>query len=342
MKKEIKILLLTGLLIAALISAWFIGFYTGKSQDNLPSLESISEMDEAKVNELLVGYRNYQLVDVWEEPDKKNGNTWIWKIDEYTQLEVSCSDKDKVITCSVDSILQAERLEILETYPARLQDVYSINILTESEAEQNYNQLSVIAESKGIWIEDYMSLGNVVNYAVVDLDKNGRVELIVSGMGGTGLYTTSRIFEINENYDGLTECVIDFGDGSEPDLAYYTWDRYMDEDHIFHYVVMDVEKNNPYGYYEEILDLTLENGVVRTSTIASRETIFKEEEPDNVICADAKGNAITEEEYENAVFNYFAGCEKTVVNIGWQNIEELAEDVDGIREQLEDSYALGV
>ena len=182
MKKGIKIGLITVVVITILVCAWFVGYYTRKSQDNLPSLESISEMNEADVNELLVGYRNYQLDDVWEEPDKKNGNTWIWKIDEYTQLQVSCNNKDKVTVCSVDSILQAEILEIfngyylvkpvegspelgssdkievpmkylepflepeigdvieiihsgeiLETYPARLQDVYSIRVVKEQK-----------------------------------------------------------------------------------------------------------------------------------------------------------------------------------------------------------------
>ena len=182
MKKGIKIVLITILVIAVLVCAWFVGYYTRKSQDNLPSLETISKMDEAEVNELLVGYGNYQLDDVWDVPDEKNGNTWIWKIDEYTQLQVSCNNKDKVTVCSVDSILQAEILEIfdgyylvkpvegstelgssdqieisikhldsslepqigdvieiihsgeiLETYPARLQDVYSIRVVKEKK-----------------------------------------------------------------------------------------------------------------------------------------------------------------------------------------------------------------
>ena len=182
MKKGIKIGLITTVVITILICAWFVGYYTRKSQDNLPSLETISKMDEAEVNELLVGYGNYQLDDVWDVPDEKNGNTWIWKIDEYTQLQVSCNSKDKVTICSVDSILQAEIVEIfdgyylvkpiegspelgssdkievsikhldsslepeigdvieiihsgeiLETYPARLQDVYSIRVVKEQK-----------------------------------------------------------------------------------------------------------------------------------------------------------------------------------------------------------------
>lgn len=201
-----------------------------------------------------------------------------------------------------------------------------------------YNQLTIMAENADVWTEDYESLGEVVHYAVMDLDRNGRQELIVSGIGGTGLYTTNRIYEINENYDGLTECILAFEDGVEPDLAYDTWDTYMDEEYQFHYVVIDVERNNPYGSYEQIFDMILQNGIVKTTLIASRETIIEDGEILPFIYRDSVGNVITEEAYENAVMDYFAGCEKTRHNIGWQNIEELGQDREEIRNQLEESY----
>ena len=116
MKKAIKIGLITILIITVAVCAWFIGYHTRKSQDNLPSLESIAEMDEADINDLLVGYGNYQLVDVWEDPDIKSDNTWIWKTDEYTQLQVSCNNKDKVVVCSLDSVFQAVILEIFDNH----------------------------------------------------------------------------------------------------------------------------------------------------------------------------------------------------------------------------------
>lgn len=185
MKKKVKIVIIILLIVVLAVCAWFIGYHTRKSQDNLPSLESIVEMDEADINDLLVGYRNYQLDDVWEGPDIKSDNTWIWKIDEHTQLQVSCNNKDKVVVCSLDSIFQAKILEIFDSYylvepvegspelrssdrievkmehldpslepevgeiieiihsgeimesdPARLQDVYSIRVAKEEEQEQ--------------------------------------------------------------------------------------------------------------------------------------------------------------------------------------------------------------
>ena len=90
------------LIILIAVCAWLIGYHTRKSQDNLPSLESITEMDEAGVNDLLIGYRNYQLEDVWGELDIVSDNTWIWEIDEHTQLQVSCNNKEKVVACSLE------------------------------------------------------------------------------------------------------------------------------------------------------------------------------------------------------------------------------------------------
>ena len=116
MQKKVKIVIIILLIVVLAVCAWFIGYHTRKSQDNLPSLESIAEMDEADINDLLVGYRNYQLDDVWEDPDIKSDNTWIWKIDEHTQLQVSCNNKDKVVTCSLDSVFQAKILEIFDSY----------------------------------------------------------------------------------------------------------------------------------------------------------------------------------------------------------------------------------
>lgn len=185
MKKKVKIVIIILLIVVLAVCVWFIGYHTRKSQDNLPSLESIAEMDEADINDLLVGYRNYQLVDVWDDPDIKSDNTWIWKIDEHTQLQVNCNNKDKVVVCSLDSIFQAKILgifdsyylvepvegcpelrssdrievkiehldssleaevgdiieiihsgEIMESDPARLQDVYSIRVAVEEEQEQ--------------------------------------------------------------------------------------------------------------------------------------------------------------------------------------------------------------
>ena len=97
--KKIKMSLILILIILTAICAWFIGYHTRKSQDNLPSLESISKMDEAEIKDILIGYRNHQLEDVWGEPDEVNssGNTWIWMLSDHKILQVNCNNKNNIV-----------------------------------------------------------------------------------------------------------------------------------------------------------------------------------------------------------------------------------------------------
>ena len=79
--------------------AWFYRYYNRKSNDNLPSLSLIAQMEEVDVNELLDGYRRTHLRSVWDEPDFINSNKDVWEIDERTTLIVSYNNKDEVVIC---------------------------------------------------------------------------------------------------------------------------------------------------------------------------------------------------------------------------------------------------
>ena len=79
--------------------AWFYRYYNRKSNDDLPSLSLIAQMEEVDVNELLDGYSRTQLRSVWDEPDFINSNKDVWEIDERTTLIVSYNNKDEVVIC---------------------------------------------------------------------------------------------------------------------------------------------------------------------------------------------------------------------------------------------------
>ena len=73
-----------------------------KDTNNLPSLTSVAEMEEAAVNELLKGYYRDQLIEVWGEPTSSNDNEDIWVIDD-TVLTVNTNNKDKVVVCGLNT-----------------------------------------------------------------------------------------------------------------------------------------------------------------------------------------------------------------------------------------------
>ena len=102
-KKTIIISILV--IIALCVAAWFYGYYNHKSNDNLPSLNAIAEMDEGNVNELLAGYYTEQLIEVWGAPDTKSDNEYVWQVND-TLLVVNENNKGKVVVCGLRSAEQ--------------------------------------------------------------------------------------------------------------------------------------------------------------------------------------------------------------------------------------------
>ncbi|MBQ7841524.1 MAG: hypothetical protein IJ390_13720, partial [Lachnospiraceae bacterium] len=200
-----------------------------------------------------------------------------------------------------------------------------------------YNQMVVIAENKEMWVENPDYANDLYQYAVADLDHNGRYEIIVANHGGTGRYTYSRFFEINEHYDGLTECETDFVEGdSQPDLISTELTTYMDDNGGFHYVVYDILRNGAAEYYENYRELVLKEGKITLIPIAYRTTIYGEE-TQSIICKDSDGNAISEEDFVNAAKTYFAGYQETVTKLGWQDVNDLETEPEKIVAQLQES-----
>ena len=198
-----------------------------------------------------------------------------------------------------------------------------------------YDQLYIMARNKEMWTAELEFANDVYQYAVTDLDRNGRYEIIVSNMGGTGHYTYTRFFEVNEAYDGLIECTTDFVEyDSQPDIISPKLETYIDDKGEFHYAVYDLTKNGAAEYYENVRELMLRDGAIITNYIANKATIYEDEVP-VITCEDSDGNSLTEQEYEEAAGNYFAGYQKITTSLGWQDVRELESEVKEIAAQLD-------
>ena len=221
-----------------------------------------------------------------------------------------------------------------ETMSEKESEAEAVILPGSTEAEQ----LALLAEHKDLWAIDADYISEVCQYAVTDLDHNGRMEIIVSDFGGTGQYTFSRFFEVNASFDGVEECSTDFVEGdSQPDLMYTNWQTFLDENGKYHYVVYDQLKISVAEYYENIRDLVLEEGQITSALIADKFTVYSQEGED-AECQDGDGNEISVQEYEEAVDSYFAGYRKSVVDLGWQDMRELEADLEQMILQLQESW----
>lgn len=101
MKQKNAIVLASLLVLLLSVGAWFYTYHNRKSNDNLPTLASMEEMDEADVNTLLMGYNRNQLIEVWGKPDDAKENEDIWVINDVLRLRVNSNNKGEVIICGL-------------------------------------------------------------------------------------------------------------------------------------------------------------------------------------------------------------------------------------------------
>lgn len=198
---------------------------------------------------------------------------------------------------------------------------------TDSNESSIQKQIEVIADHSKVWAADAI-YGEFYYYTVTDLNQNGRLELIFSNIGGSGYYSYSTYYEVNETLDGLKTYERNAPEGdSQADIAdadsipgYYD-----SKTGIMYYVFDDSTPNGLSELYENKRAISLENGKTIEMSLAFH-TKFTNDEKTTHTYRDAKQNTITETEYNNIADYVFVDLEKKDVTFQWNEIEE-ADDV---------------
>ncbi len=168
---------------------------------------------------------------------------------------------------------------------------------TEEAAEGNrLEQLQLLIDNKEMWLDESLSY----NYAVTDFNQDGKIEMVCSVCGGTGIYTTTTIFEVDEAISSLVRYERIWDEYiSEADLIAEKASVYFDkENHIYHYVFDDLAKNGAAEYYENKRDWYLQDGKIIENYLAFRTTLYKDAGTSvSITCEDAsREKEITEDE----------------------------------------------
>lgn len=179
------------------------------------------------------------------------------------------------------------------------------------------NQIKLIAGCADQWAgpTDY---GAVYQYTVTDLDQNGRLELIASSLQGTGRYTYSTYYEVNEALDGLTAYTQDYKESdSEADIMVGSVPVYYDSAHnTYHYIFDDTIKDGIALYYDSRRAIVYQNGSIRETMLAKRTTSFMEATP-SVACETMDGKPMSEDEYARIADTVFPDYLKMEASFSW-------------------------
>lgn len=173
---------------------------------------------------------------------------------------------------------------------------------------------------------DWLSYETGTQYAVTDLNDNGLLELVVSSIQGTGLFTTSYYYEVNEDGTGVTEWETNEADSfSEPDIGVYDAAVYVDDSGIRHYIFEDYIRSGWMGNWSGLYGVVYGNGQIEYTLLASRDAVYQESTQNyDTTYTDADGNAITEEAYNAIADTVFSGMERKTAHIGWSPYSDWA------------------
>ena len=180
-------------------------------------------------------------------------------------------------------------------------------------------QLELIMNNIPTWHdEEYSEEGP--RYAVTDLDHNGRLELIMSKMEGTGMYTYSQFYEVSEDRKSLNRVKWEPEVGeSEPDIGVETVDAYYDAaSDTYFYIFDDVIRAGFGESMDTVMSLCLVKGEIKTETIASQHQLVGEDgESVETTYKLADGTFITSDEYYSSDENRFRDAKPLFASISW-------------------------
>lgn len=213
----------------------------------------------------------------------------------------------------------------------------------ESESENPYlnttaTQIQIICDKAEVWkvIEEMDGWG----YAVTDLDGNGRLEIISSECHGTGLFTTNRIWEVNEAMDGLNLCEKEEM-VSEADMCYVeAVPAYYDaEENRTYFVFRDDTRNGAAEHYQNTRALSLKENRLEDIILSGKSEIYEDATKSTITYYDSDGNEISEDEYGKIIDSYFKDFEKKEAHFKWIT-SVYVEDItnEELYDLLMDSY----
>ena len=173
-------------------------------------------------------------------------------------------------------------------------------------------------------------------YTFVDLDHNGRLEVIAATTQGSGVFTRAHYYEVNADMTGIANLYQGReGQDDWPEIVVDSLSCYFDPDaDCYYYPCEGITRDGAARHYYAWYALRLKNDVAEWEFIASKTMEWHGLEDATVVCQDAQGNSISERDYELAVSRRFTGMERSELHLTWYQVQNSMEAITPVQPQL--------
>lgn len=220
-----------------------------------------------------------------------------------------------------------------EMYNGQLDEC--IEIRSEFQKVDLEAQLQVFADHRSEWDINRTDSLPATSFTMADINNNGRLEVIVSGTTGTGFYSETYVFEVNEDATGLNRYSIT--DGTSPDIAR------MDSTEVYlvegNYKI-SCTNTTAHGwesadFVKQSMSLSDTDFIIETLGIGHRRTVINGD--DELEYFDSDNNPISEAEFDSLYDSVYAGCPKGEMKFIWitpgyggsMSLDQLRESWEG-------------
>lgn len=181
-------------------------------------------------------------------------------------------------------------------------------------------QLRFIINNRAVWdcSADYESDFEFHRYAVTDFDANGRLEVFAAITQGTGIFTSGRFWEVNEDCTALVEYPLGENEYNIiPEVMMNEVPVYKNPaDGCNYYIFTDTLRNGAAENYQTVNPMLLKDGTITFFNLAFYQAIAT----NGVVTetyTDINDKPITAEQYASIADTIYSGFEKSTAKLGW-------------------------
>ncbi len=179
-------------------------------------------------------------------------------------------------------------------------------------------QLKLIAKNRSVWMEHIPASLNYYSCRISDMDNNHRLEIAVSYTAGTGHFTYSYIYEVNDDITGLVACAR--ADNKEISLDIISDTPvpvYRDKDGQYFQIYEDYLRDGWQLYIYSIGSMSLRDRLLYSEFLCAKDVQNYMDKPSTESFRGPNREAITEEEYNSMPDTRYAGCQKGEMIFHW-------------------------